>query len=223
MRFIIPLLMTLMFFGVFIAGVIYLIAKTFFQMASVLPGSKAWDTILRSLRAIAQKHRPTLVPWDREMLPLVSLNQSETRKNGFFNPVRSGVFTTIYQEPVISFVGQISGKNALMLAQTSDREFVFRRKNKETEIWVNGAPLGVLVDGAFLAPGRGSKLLARLDARAGESQTGVLLGDKTAASLVNPGVDHASPNPRALTLLRDLNQDEENLVLALAILKMTGA
>ena len=217
---ILGLLFMLFMVVTFVVGVVFTIARSVFSLA-LNTDTKAWRNLLDRLRARLKRPALTqLVPWDGEMAALLSLNRTDVKKPGWFDGISEGVFTTIYHEPVLAYAGQLSGKNAVLLARTSDREFIFRTKGKETEIWVNQQPFGVLVDGALLAAGRGSRLLARLEAVPAESQFPVLLADnKTAATISNPAKT-SMPNPRALSLLRPLSTEEENTVLALAILKM---
>lgn len=202
----------------FVTGVVYLIARTFGQIAWN-PESKAFKRLLDNLRARLKAQTTGLVPWDQEMLGLLSLNQMNEKKPGWLNSVSSGQFTTIYQEPVLAYITQNAGKVRLTVARTSDREFILRQKGKETEIWLEGKPFGLFLEGALLAPGKGSKLIARVEERPEEAQSPVLLGDNTAVTLSNPARP-SGPNPRALTLLRELKPEEENAALALSLLNM---
>jgi len=220
---ILSLLFMLFMVVTFVVGVVFTIARSMFNFA-LNPDTRAWRNLLERLRARLSKRTATtrLVPWDGEMAALLSLNRTDVKKPGWFDSISEGVFTTIYHEPVLAYVGQLSGKNGVLLARTSDREFIFRMKGKETEIWVNNQPFGVLVDSTLLAAGRSSCLLARIEAEPAESQFPVLLADnKTAAAISNPAKT-SMPNPRALSLLRSLSPEEENTVLALAVLKMVG-
>ncbi len=205
----------------FVVGIIWVIAKAIGQAAFKVD-SKAWKSTLNQLRAQLQASKATaLVPWDGEMLSLLSLNQQVGKKPGWFDNTTEGVFTSIYQEPVLAYAEKKTNNGGLLLARTSDREFVLHRKGKETEIWVNGQPLGVYTDGVLLAPGNKGQLMARVENEPGESQYSVLLGNDTAAAINNPALPSRSPNPRALTLLRDLQPEEESTLLALTVLQMT--
>ncbi len=216
MRALFSLLTILLTMAFFVTGVVYLIARTFGQIAWN-PESKAFKRMLEMLRSRVKALSDDLVPWDQEMLSLLSSNRINQQKPGWFKPFSSGQFTTIYQEPVVTYVTQQSGKMSVTVARTSDREFIFRRKGNETEIWLNGQPLGVFTAGALLAPGKGTKMLARLENQAEEAQTPLVLGNTTALTLTNPS-RATSPNPRALTLLRSLSPEEENIALALTLL-----
>ena len=201
----------------FVTGVVYLIARTFGQIAWN-PESKAFKRMLEALRARVKALSANLIPWDQEMLGLLSSNRTNTKPTGWFRPFSSGQFTTIYQEPVVAYVTQQSGKISVTVARTSDREFIFRRKERETEIWLNGQPFGLFTNGVLLSPGKGSKQMARLEWKPEEAQSPLILGNATAATLTN-AVRANSPNPRALTLLRNLGPEEEDVALALALMQ----
>lgn len=199
----------------FVTGIVYFIGRTFGQFIGNSE-SNAFKKVLQNLRNRLSAVSADLVPWDHEMLSLLSLNRINEKKPGWFSAFSTGQFTTIYQEPVVAYATQRIGNVSVTLVRTSDREFILRRKGKETEIWLNDKPLGLFVDGVLLAPGKSAQMLARLENKPEELQHPLLLGDKTAATINNPKLAN-SPNPRALTLLRELNPEEENVTLALAM------
>jgi len=218
MRALFSLLTVLLTTAFFVVGIVYLIARTFGQIAWN-PESKAFKRMLDRLRGRLQAVRTDLVPWDHEMLGLMSLNRANERKPGWFNPFSTGQITTIYQEPVVAFVTMQTGKVSVTVARTSDREFVFRKKDKETEIWHNGVPFGLYAGGVLLAPGKGAKLLARLEHKPDEVHSSLILGNAKAVVLSN--AEHASgPNPRAMTLVQELDPESENIALAMALLRL---
>lgn len=218
MRALFSLITVLLTTAFFVVGIVYLIARTFGQIAWN-PESKAFKRMLDRLRARLQTVRADLVPWDDEMLGLLSLNRANERKPGWFNPFSTGQITTIYQEPVVAYVTMQTGKVSVTVARTSDREFVFRKKDKETEIWHNGAPFGLYAGGVLLAPGKSAKLLARFEHKPDEVHSTLILGNAKAVVLSN--AKHASgPNPRAMTLMQELDQESENIALAMALLRL---
>ena len=218
MKLLFFLLMMIVIPALFVVGIIYAIARMLGAI-NFNPESKAWKDALERLRTrMRSQAAGMLVPWDDEMLSLLSLNQSVTKKPGWFDRATEGVISTIYQEPVIAYAAHSSGKTALLLARTSNKEFIFRIKGKETEVWVDGQPFAVLVDGTLLAAGRGSRMLARLESGGDAMQIPVMLGDKTAAAISRPNRTDAGPNPRAVTLLRSVSGEEETALLALALI-----
>lgn len=212
--------MLILFAALFVVGIIYFVAKAIGGLV-FNPESRAWKMLIARLRERLKKQAQSqLVPWDHEMLGLLSLNRSVLKKPGFFDTSTEGVFTSIYHEPVLAYATQSSGQQSVTVARTSDREFIYRRKGRETEIWLDGQPFGVFVDQNLLSAGRSAKVLAQLAAGQGEAQAPVILGNQAAASITLPGRS-SMPNPRVLTLLRDLNKEEESTLLALAVMKMT--
>lgn len=219
-RYVLALLTIMITISLLITGVIYTLARVLSPALSST-NSKAWKGLLKQLADHLKKRYPELVPWDKEMLSLLSMNLQEEKKPGWFDTISSGVFSSIYHEPVLAFAGQFSGKNGVTLARTSDREFVFRHKPKETEIWINQQPFGLYLEGSLISAGRGGKLIGRLEKNEQEAAFPVTIGDTTAATLSNPRLI-SSPNPRAIVLFREVDANEENVLLALAILNMTG-
>lgn len=217
MRFLFAILLLILLSGSLIVGIFYLIAKMIGRI-NFNPESQAWKKTVEGLRArLKAQAAGALVPWDKEMLSLLSLNRSNVKKPGIFNNTAEGVFTSIFQEPVLAYAMQKSGNTGVIVARTSDKEFIFRLKGKETEIWLNGQPFSVLVDGSMLAAGKTSRLLSRIEQKKEEAQFPVLLGNSIAASIANPAMVD-SPNPRAMTLLREVSNEEESVLLALTVL-----
>ena len=221
MRFLFGFLLLILMAGSFVVGIFYLIARALGRI-NFNPESQAWKKTLEALRdRLKTQAAGALVPWDREMLSLLSLNRLNAKKPGLFNSVSEGVFTTVFQEPVLAYSEQKSGGTAVIVARTSDREFIFRLKGKETEIWLNGQPFGIFVEGSLIAAGRNGRLLAQVNRDPAEAQFPVTLGSAVAASIANPAKADA-PNPRALTLLRELATEEEHALLALTILVLVS-
>jgi hypothetical protein len=219
MRGLFNLLSFLLTTGLFITGAFYFIAKLLGRIVFD-PGSKAWKRTLEKLQErLRSQAAGVLVPWDEEMLPLLSLNRSKVKKPGFWDSTSEGISSSIYQEPIMAYAGQTSGSTAVYVARTSSKEFIFRQKEKETEVWINGQPFAVFVNGILLAAGRSSQILARLEGNGDETQWPVLINDKAAAAITNPQrAASAGPNPRALTMLRKVSSEEENALLALTLL-----
>jgi hypothetical protein len=156
------------------------------------------------------------LPLNTETLTHLSGKPKILKKAGWRDGVFEGVYQTIYQEPVAYYAGQKSGKTAAVVVQMTDRELILRKKGKETEIWLNGDPYAVLVDGVLLSSGRQGKMLAKLNLDADLRQWPVIIGQGESATLTN--LDRAvSPIPRAVGLLRNLNPEEEQVLLALTI------
>ncbi len=217
------LLFAALLVGLFITGVFYFIASVLSSIA-FNPASRAWKALLAKLRGRLVKRPLTkgmpelLMACDAETLAHLSLKPKILKKAGWRDPIFEGFFSTIYQEPLLVFAGQKSGKTSVVVARTSDKEFVFRQKGKETEIWQNDQPYAVLVDGVLLSSGKQSRMLAKLETDPELRQWPVLLGQSEAATITN-GQRAVSPIPRAVTLLRNLSPEEEQVMLVLAVVQ----
>jgi hypothetical protein len=202
--------------GLFITGLFYFVANVLSGLA-FNPASRAWRELIQKLRTrnrIRMANEP--LPLNTETLTHLSGKPKILKKAGWRDGVFEGVYQTIYQEPVAYYAGQKSGKTAAVVVQMTDRELILRKKGKETEIWLNGDPYAVLVDGVLLSSGRQGKMLAKLNLDADLRQWPVIIGQGESATLTN--LDRAvSPIPRAVGLLRNLNPEEEQVLLALTI------
>jgi hypothetical protein len=218
MRGLFNLLLFLFTTGFFVIGIFYFIAKIVGRIIFD-PASQAWKRTIEKLQTrLRAQGAGALVPWDAEMLSLLSLNRTKVKKPGWWDNTTEGIFLSIYQEPVLAYVGQTSGNTAVFVARTSTKEYIFRQKEKETEIWVNNQPFAVYVKGVLLAAGRSSQILARIEADTAEAQWPVMIGDKAAAAITNPKrAESAGPNPRALTMLRKVTPEEEDALLAMVM------
>ena len=210
----------LLFATFMITGGIWVLYRLFAGVG-INPGTKGTNRLVKQLRNGLKAAREKLVPWDKEMLSLLSLNKTEEKKSGRFGRPEQGTYQSIYQEPVVTYASQKVGKTDIMLVQTKNKEFVFKRKGRETSIWVDGKPLGVYVEGVLMSAGKKSELLATLEKSKEDSDFHLDLDDNPAAALKNPE-KAVGPNPRAVTLLRDLDSVEEEKVLALTVLQLLG-
>lgn len=218
MRLLFGLFELIFLLAFFITGGIWVMARVFSGMGWGL-SDKATDNLLKRLREVLKPSRARLIPWEPDTLQLLSTNCIEYKRQGLFGRPETGIFTTIYQEPVLAYAEQRVGKFSLLLAQTADREFVFRRKERETEIWVNGKALGTYTQGTLSAPGKKGEVLAQIELEKDAGQFPVQIRNKTAGAVQNPARS-ASPNPRAVTTLREPGVEEEQVLLALALLQM---
>ena len=208
----------------FVVGIFYFIAKLIGQIAFD-PGSKAWKKTIEKLQArIRSQGAGALIPWDAEMLSLLSLNQSKVKKPGWWDSTSEGVYMSIFQEPVLAYAGQKSGNTAVFVARSSKQEYILRQKQKETEVWIDNKPFGVFISDVLLAAGSSSKLLAEVDVEKGEAQWPVKIGNEVVAAINNPArAEEAGPNPRALSFFRKLNAEEEDIVLAVTLVYLLKA
>jgi len=212
------LIFVVLMLGLFITGIFYFIASAISGLA-FNPKSRAWKDLLAKLRArVANRITEPLMPCTSENLSELSLKPKILKKAGWRDGVFEGAFSTIYQETILVFAGQQSGRTSVTVAQTSAHEFVFRHKDRETEIWLDGQPYAVFVDNTLVATGKQGRMLARLNADPELRQWSVLMGQGEAATLTNAALA-VSPIPRAILPLRKLNPEEEQVLLVLTVIQ----
>jgi hypothetical protein len=212
------LLFAALLVGLFITGIFYFVASVLSGIA-FNPASRAWKELLTKLRGrIRLRKIEPLMACDTETLTHLSLKPKILKKAGWRDPIFEGVFNTIYQEPVLVFAGQKNGKTSVLVAKTKDKEFVFRQKGKEVEVWLDDQPYAVFINGTLLSSGKQSKMLAKLELDPELRQWPVLLGQGESATITN-AARAVSPIPRAVTLLRNLSPEEEQVLLVLTVVK----
>lgn len=148
---------------------------------------------------------------------------NRTVKKGLTTIVK-GMFTSIYHEPMVAYAYKkyvSSGKpNAILYARTSGQEFVYRLRNNEVQVQIDGELVGSLKKGGLLYSARSQKPIARLQRSQHQELLPILVGDRELASLP-PASEEDSVHTRALQYLDDkINKQEESLLLSLAILEL---
>jgi len=198
---------------------IYLALKT---LQNYKPGRNKIQKDLAQIKAGLQPLVNDLVPWSREEMEQLSLNQvNKSNKKGVVKTVQ-GVFTTIYHEPVIvySYRKYVSPtENALIYARTSKHELIYRVKNDQVEVVINNQLVGTINAGGVLTGFKGKNLLAQITRSGQELLLPVRVGGKEVGSVVNPR--HAKRvNPRAFEFIGPMQEDEEALFLSLSVLEL---
>ena len=155
-------------------------------------------------------------------MSLLSLRQVNQKiKRGMVKTAK-GIFTSIYHEPLIvySYRRYIARKeNAILYAKTSKNEFAYRIRKKGIDVNIDGQYAGILKDNGSFYGGRRNRLLARIK-RDDELQLHpIVIGDKEVASVQNP-TKTTKHNPRAFQFLQPMQEKEEKMFMALAILDM---
>lgn len=198
---------------------VYFLLKTFQQLQ---PGRKKVQQDLQRLKSDLQPLVADLVPWSKEEMEQLSLNQVNKTGSHKMSKQAKGVFTTIYHEPVIawSYKGYLGkAPNALVYARTSSQEFIYRLKNGETEIVIGDQLVGKLDANGTLLAHANQKPIAQVSAHKDKRYLPVKVNNRTVASIAKSEWDK-KPNPRAFNLLGDMDKQEEELFLSLALLEM---
>lgn len=163
-----------------------------------------------------------LVPFDKNEIELLSLNQINKKAKKGIVKTAKGIFTSIYHEPMVAYGLKkyvASGSNALLYVKTAENEFIYRIKDKTTEIVINNQMAGVMKnDGGFYGA-KSNKLLAKVNKDSEELLLPVIVGNREVGSIVNPTRSDKT-NARALEYVGEMNKEEETLFLSLAVLEL---
>ena len=213
------MLSRILLFVIAIGGLFLYILFQF--LTSFPPGRKRREDELKNLKAEIAPWFPDLISWDKDELEMLSLNQINNKKSGALRPTGKGIFTSVYSEPMIAYAYkqfQGKGRQALVYAKTSNHEYALGIKSKETNVWIDGEPLGTLnSSGVFLNPNK--KELARIKKSSDQELLPVFMSDREVASLIHP--DRLKDvNPRAFQLVKEMSKEEESVIVALAINQM---
>lgn len=163
-----------------------------------------------------------LVPWSREELEQLSLNQINRSSKKRIIQSSKGIFTTIYHEPVIAYSYRTylaKGENALLYARTSENEFIYRIKKGQIELVVDNELVGTIGENGILYSYRGGKPLAQINVQSNDLLLPVKVHEREVGSVLNPSRSRRS-NARAFEFLSDMKKEEEKMFLSLAILQM---
>lgn len=193
-------------------------------LPQVAPNYKRVQKDLKALHADMQTWlKEELVPIGREELELFSLNQMyQTIKKGFTFKAH-GVFTTIYNEPVLAYsfkkyVG--SGVNALLYARTAQHHYAYWLKGKEIQVLIDNKLLGAFRDNGILYNEK-NRAIAQINYDHPEVAP-ILVNGREIASITKADVRKKDIlSPRAFQFVKsNITDEEEKIFLALATLEL---
>lgn len=205
--------------GFVLAGIGFSLLRTIFKNLS--PNNNAIQEDIRKMRAEIEPYVADLVPLESEELELMSLNQLNQSLKKSITTTAKGVFTSIYQEPLVaySYKKYIGGNNALLYARTATREIVYRITKKGIKVAINQKFYGTIKNGNLYGESN-RKVLAQVNRRTTDLMLPVLVGEKEVGLLNAPGTEK-TPQPRAFRYVNnEINEEEEQAFLTLAILEL---
>lgn len=164
-----------------------------------------------------------LVPIRKEELELFSFNQMNRLVKKRITLRARGVFTTIYDEPVLAYAYKRyigGGRNALLYARTAEHHYAYWIKNKEIQILIDNKLVGMLRNDGVLYNER-KRPIASIK-RDQEELSPVKVHDREVASLVKTDAQKKGAlSPRAFQFVKnDISEEEEKIFLALATLEL---
>lgn len=162
----------------------------------------------------------SLVPLNKEELDLFSLSQDkQVVKTSMGGTQAKGTFTTIFQEPVVSYAYKryLGEKvNELLLAKTAEHEYVYWTNGGESKLKIDGQEVG-RINQRVLYGARSGKEIARIQTESQDEFLPVKVGNREVGALntQKPAKEDAL-SQRAFGYIPDnLSEQEEQLFMAL--------
>lgn len=186
-----------------------------------MPSKKKQAEEVAALRTDMADWVDNLVPLDKEELDLFSLSQDkQVVQTGVAGTKAKGVFTTIFQEPVVaySYKRYLGEKvNELLLAKTAEHEYVYWTRNGESTLSIDGQEVGTISPDRVLYGAKSGKEIARIKSESQDSFLPVSVGNRDVGSLntKQPSKEDALSQRAFEFIPGDLSQQEEQLFLAL--------
>lgn len=196
-------------------------------LTNVNPSKKKITEDLKKMKSDLEKYSDELIPITKEELDLFSQRQINQLKKKRSSSVAQGVFTTIYNEPVVAYSYKkyiASGTNALLYARTANHEFAYRIEKDGIKIVIDNKLLGTLKTNGVLYGGKKQQMLARIN-RNEDQLIPVIINDKKVGNLTKslPPAKGNKVDDRAFEFLRgDLTEEEETVFLSLALFELVS-
>ncbi len=197
-------------------GVLWLV---FSVLKNAAPSEKRVHAELSRMKAEMDTWAGELVRIDKAELELFSLGQVKKAAKGRFKSSTKGIYTTIFDEPVVAYsYKKFLGKNGLLYARTATNEYGYWIKNNETQVLINGQTVGAIRPDGGLYGARTKRLLARLD-KGGPLAFPVTVNEREVASMTKPTPsEHKDLSARAFQFVKnDLTEEEEILLLSVTL------
>ncbi|MEM9547477.1 MAG: hypothetical protein AAGA77_15970 [Bacteroidota bacterium] len=162
-----------------------------------------------------------LVPMNKQELELLSVNQSDVNISRGINSVKTGAFTSIYNEPLLAYAykNYSAGNKSVLLVSTNSDDFIYMSEGSRTKVFLNNSELGVIDSDGNMYDPVSKQQMARIEADHVLSSHPVKIGEKEIGEIVNLRLKD-SPNPRAYQFLEPMNKREEDLFKALTFLSL---
>lgn len=175
-----------------VAGIATVTTK---QLHSVFTGGTPKDNQLKELlaawRTDLNDEREALIKLKSEELDLLGQQPSLDRKFLKAKNREVGRIQTIYQENVAVFVSQNFPRakvdTSLILVQTKDSEYIYRKQGIDTFVSINGSPEGILRGDEFIPAGK-MKGTARLEAQPDQRTVHADMDGRTLGILLVSGI-----------------------------------
>lgn len=211
-------------FLAFVLGALGFIIYQIVKFALSISGKQSQITRdVKSLRDNIDPYMEQLVPLDSEELPLFSLNQIDRKSTKTIHSITTGVFTSIYQEPLLAYAyKQYAGSDyKVIIAQTYNDEYMYISRGDRTDVYLNDDAIGYMMgsDRLYSMAKEGHNLIANIAADKALSSHPIYVGDREVGEVNNP-MRLTGPTPRAFQCLEQMHDQEQKYFLALSFLSI---
>jgi hypothetical protein len=191
-------------------------------MLGLTPGTKKINADLAAMRQHVKPLAEQLIPWKEEKeIELMSLNLQHTAKKKGLDKIQFGTVQSIYFEPMVAFAYKdyVKGeRNALLYCRTTSMEYVYRIKKNGTDVYFNGEHVAVMDPQTTMFGLRSKNAIGAVRPYSSDLLS-ILIWGKDVGHMFNPFRPH-SMQQRAFTILAGLNDEQENIFLALGLYEM---
>ena len=207
---------------ILVAAVGFIIIQVirFFLSINSSSGQKRRDIEQLKLGMVEQVKE--LVPMSLTELELLSVNQSGVTTTRGLNSVKTGSFTSVYHEPLITYAYKrynYPTESTILLVSTASDDYIYKSEGNRTQVFLNNSEIGIIDSNGNMYDPRTKKQLARIEADEVLSSHPVKIGEKEVGEIVNLRLNE-SPNPRAYQFLEPMDEHEEKIFKALTFLSL---
>lgn len=169
------------------------------------------------LKQLAKEITQQLAPLTKEELSLLSSKLKSSRITKGMYYTEKGLMMSIFEEPLVSYGYRNYGRGkSLLVANTANGLFEFEEKKEGVHLSINGFNQGIIDSSGELYDKQGNKI-AELDFKTNDDYRDLKIGNNKVGSLLDPENEKITDNTRAYLELKDLDEHERNLVLAITM------
>ena len=204
--------------AIFVLGGFGFILFQIYQFIFSIGGSRSKiEKDKKELKEIALELAEDLVPISKEELALLSskLRSSRVTKGMYYT--EKGLLTSVYEEPMVSYGYRNYGRGkSVLVANTAEGNFEFEERKNGVQLRINGFVEGVITEDGILNDAQGNKI-ADIHFKANSEYRDIKIRERKVAALLDPENEDITENTRAYLELKDLNEQEQNILLGMTI------
>lgn len=187
------------------------------------PGVNKINRDLDEMRHLTRPVLEHVIPWEDEReMELMALKMDLRSVKKGLDRIQYGTIQSIYFEPMIVFAYKdyVKGsREALLYCRSRQKEFVFRIKKVDVDVYLNSKQVGVIRDDGTLHGLRAKGALARVRPYSADLLS-IVIWDREVGHLFNPLRPHSDVQ-RAFYMLADLDDEEQGIFMALGLYELT--